>query len=261
VDVYNNLFVNMNDNAFEADYDDTNIRVFRNLVVNGLEPLSVQPLYGGPAYFFRNVLFNVRNPLKQKRPGKAASNGAYFLHNTCIGIAAAISNYNDADIYNMFYRNNIIMSGPTAGIVIQYGGRTIMRDCSYDYNLYVGGGKSFAKWDKKPFKTLEAFQNANKQELHGIWLKTPDGLFANCKLPVSGFEAPHTLDHANVGLAEKSPARDKGEVLPNINNGFEGKAPDIGAYEYGQPIPHYGPRSDSTIHQSHPLQGKKTALR
>jgi len=42
------------------------------------------------------------------------------------------------------------------------------------------------------------------------------------------------------------------ELRPNINDGFTGKAPDIGAYEIGKPKPHYGPRprsvDESTIH-------------
>ena len=32
-------------------------------------------------------------------------------------------------------------------------------------------------------------------------------------------------------------------VLPNVTDGYSGKAPDLGAYEYGQPVPHYGPRA------------------
>ena len=43
-------------------------------------------------------------------------------------------------------------------------------------------------------------------------------------------------------LGAGSPAIDKGEVLPNINDGFHGAAPDIGAFELGAPLPHYGPR-------------------
>ena len=30
--------------------------------------------------------------------------------------------------------------------------------------------------------------------------------------------------------------------LPNINDDFRGAGPDIGAYEAGEPLPHYGPR-------------------
>ena len=33
-----------------------------------------------------------------------------------------------------------------------------------------------------------------------------------------------------------------GVVLPNINNGYTGKAPDLGCCELGAPLPHYGPR-------------------
>ena len=35
---------------------------------------------------------------------------------------------------------------------------------------------------------------------------------------------------------------DRGIVLPNITDEFSGQAPDLGALELGQPVPHYGPR-------------------
>jgi hypothetical protein len=31
-------------------------------------------------------------------------------------------------------------------------------------------------------------------------------------------------------------------VIPNVTDGYTGKAPDLGAYEFGAPVPHYGPR-------------------
>jgi len=31
-------------------------------------------------------------------------------------------------------------------------------------------------------------------------------------------------------------------ALPTITDGFTGRAPDLGALEAGQPLPHYGPR-------------------
>ena len=43
-------------------------------------------------------------------------------------------------------------------------------------------------------------------------------------------------------LAPDCPAIDAGAVLPNINDGYAGSAPDLGAYEDGQPLPTYGPR-------------------
>jgi hypothetical protein len=38
-------------------------------------------------------------------------------------------------------------------------------------------------------------------------------------------------------------AIDAGVVLPTITDGYTGKAPDLGAYEFGMPRPAYGPRS------------------
>lgn len=37
-------------------------------------------------------------------------------------------------------------------------------------------------------------------------------------------------------------AVDAGAILPNLNDGFVGAAPDLGAYELGQPVSAYGPR-------------------
>ena len=41
-------------------------------------------------------------------------------------------------------------------------------------------------------------------------------------------------------------AIDAGTVLATINDGYAGKAPDLGAYEFGQPLPAYGPRAMPT---------------
>jgi hypothetical protein len=51
---------------------------------------------------------------------------------------------------------------------------------------------------------------------------------------------PEDLDFR---LAAGSAAIDAGVALPTINDGYTGRAPDLGAYESGQPLPHYGPRS------------------
>ena len=37
-------------------------------------------------------------------------------------------------------------------------------------------------------------------------------------------------------------AVDRGVALPNVTDGFTGAAPDLGALEFGQVPPHYGPR-------------------
>jgi len=45
-------------------------------------------------------------------------------------------------------------------------------------------------------------------------------------------------------LSPRSDPIDKGIVLRNINDGYAGKQPDLGAYELGTALPHYGPRPE-----------------
>ena len=42
-------------------------------------------------------------------------------------------------------------------------------------------------------------------------------------------------------LRPGSAAVDAGVRLPGVNDDFTGRAPDLGAYEVGRPLPHYGP--------------------
>ena len=52
------------------------------------------------------------------------------------------------------------------------------------------------------------------------------------------------LPAGDFSLAPGSPGFDVAVRIPNFNDDFRGKAPDIGAYEAGQPLPHYGPRPE-----------------
>jgi hypothetical protein len=45
-------------------------------------------------------------------------------------------------------------------------------------------------------------------------------------------------------LRQGTAVLDAGQRLPGFNDGFAGKAPDLGAYEFGSPLPHYGPRPE-----------------
>ena len=46
-------------------------------------------------------------------------------------------------------------------------------------------------------------------------------------------------------LSTSTAALDAGQPLSGFNDAFAGKAPDLGAYEAGAPLPHYGPRDAS----------------
>ena len=50
-------------------------------------------------------------------------------------------------------------------------------------------------------------------------------------------------DGLDFRLKSGAAAIDAGIELPSITDGFTGKAPDIGAFETGRPVPQYGPRN------------------
>jgi hypothetical protein len=43
-------------------------------------------------------------------------------------------------------------------------------------------------------------------------------------------------------LTAAGTAVDAGAVVPNLSENFKGKAPDLGAYEFGDVMPDFGPR-------------------
>ena len=51
----------------------------------------------------------------------------------------------------------------------------------------------------------------------------------------------------DLSLQADSAAVDKGVVLANVNDNYTGSAPDLGAYEFGEPLPHYGPRQNDDL--------------
>ena len=48
-------------------------------------------------------------------------------------------------------------------------------------------------------------------------------------------------------ITARSQAKDAGEALPNLAEEFNGKSPDLGAFELGSVVPHYGPRKDPGV--------------
>ena len=59
--------------------------------------------------------------------------------------------------------------------------------------------------------------------------------------PAKRHQVLHAMD-VSFKLKPGSKAVDAGDIIPTVNDGFAGKAPDLGALEVGQSEPHSGPR-------------------
>jgi hypothetical protein len=256
IDIYNNDIHLSNDDFIESDGGAHNIRVFQNRGVNAAHNgYSAQPMFGGPVYFYRNILYHVPGGGPWKFSAVPA--GILVYHNTLISEQTSRSPYS-----NTHWRNNLFLGRETPGRgVMTWANATT--SYSTDYNGYrpnKNGTREQYNWlapapgqtapldepknsDWKSFATLAEFQKATGQEAHGI--EVDYDIFENLKpddpAPGRRYDVYHAMD-LNFRLKAGSKAVDAGQVLPTLNDTFAGKAPDLGALEQGQPEPHYGPR-------------------
>src|SRR5579864_6150627 len=248
IDFYNNDIHNMADNCFETDGGARNIRVFRNRCFNSAAgALSVQPMFGGPVYFYQNVVYNAPTGSLKYIEG---SSGILTYNNTIIGEGRA------GPASNENFRNNLILAQGAFGPVFAI--TTFTNYTNSDYNGFRPNPKaehSF-EWNSPPleipadfknkvvnrnFKTLKEFREATGQEQHSVLLDYDT--FVNVKMPdMSDPQRVYSAEHFDFRLKPGSAAVDAGVVLPNITDDFTGRAPDLGALELDRPIPHYGPR-------------------
>jgi hypothetical protein len=90
------------------------------------------------------------------------------------------------------------------------------------------------------FKTLQEYSAATHQDEHSVLVDYD--VFVKVSAPGPDPRTLYKPADFDFTLKPGSAAVDAGVILPGINDDFTGRAPDLGAYEIGRPIPHYGPR-------------------
>ncbi len=96
----------------------------------------------------------------------------------------------------------------------------------------------------RSFRTLAEYQKATGQDLHSRLLSYD--VFVNVPKPdAKDPQRTYDVRLLDFGLRKRSTAVDAGTVLPNVTDGFTGRAPDLGALELGQVPAHYGPATDA----------------
>jgi hypothetical protein len=253
IDFYNNDIHLMNDDFIEADGGAHNIRIMRNRCFNAAQcGLSAQPVFGGPAYYIRNILYHVPWGMAFKFESRPA--GLLVYHNTIIA-----ENRKGPPHSNAHFRNNLLLGTghPERGLLSLVNNTAYS---SFDYNGYCpnrNGNPQFI-W-KAPengrmvdfkltregstgYATLQEYSRATGQEAHS--LEVDYDIFRKVSAP--DWSKPHavyTPDAMDFQLRPGSRAVDSGCSLPNVNDGFTGKRPDLGALEVDALPPVYGPRT------------------
>ncbi|MBV9549112.1 MAG: hypothetical protein JO256_05495 [Alphaproteobacteria bacterium] len=245
VDFYGNDMFNITDNCIELDGGVHNMRAFENRCFNTAQPAySTQPIFGGPAYIYRNISYNTVASGGLKLLDNPS--GILIYNNTFVGAAGALG-----PLSNFHFRNNLIVGDGAARAI--FPARSFTDYSSSDYNGFgPNAPRGSFSWDviaveggnggpaRKTYDTLADYQKGSGQDAHSIQV----GLDTFLKVtPTNAADPPHLYNPEDYDFSLKpdSAAIDRGVELPNITDGFNGRAPDLGALELGKPLPHYGP--------------------
>ncbi|MBS7642184.1 MAG: right-handed parallel beta-helix repeat-containing protein [Candidatus Bathyarchaeia archaeon] len=223
-DIHDNYIANVGDDGLEPEGSGINFRMWNNFIVNSLCAISLAPITYGPIYVFRNICIDFRLMGVKLNSGYASSGWKYLYHNTFyssitqpspewrqppIGIGDTSAKFS-----RLITRNNILHLSSDNYILAD----TVYDESSYDYdNMYISGLHSkFVIIQGKEYTTLYTLRTLLNLEKNGI---SADSLFIS----------PDIMDFR---LSSNSPCIDAGVYIPNFNDNYYGKAPDIGALEH-----------------------------
>ncbi|MCM5680364.1 right-handed parallel beta-helix repeat-containing protein [Schlegelella sp. S2-27] len=243
IDILYNDLRNAADDAVEADFCFHNCRVMRNRITNAFQGISSQPSLGGPTYFIRNAMYNIVLSAFKLNNG---SIGDVILHNTVVKNGDGFGVYAGAPVRRAVIRNNLFIGGPGgtyAGYSSGSGKVTSLSDfdatSSADHDAYGSTTGGFSgQIGSARFTSLAALRSSTTEK-NALQVGL-DGFSAGVAYPSSPMTAYGVPD---LQLKSGSPAVDAASRIPNVNDGFKGTGPDIGAYEVGGLVfPVYGPR-------------------
>ncbi len=181
--------------------------------------------------------------------------GVIVYHNTIIA-----ENRTAQRLSNAHFQNNLflgtdapvgisVLGGPTAYSTYDYNGYRPNRGAEFQYSWLGPKPGVRVDYDSRRTRRSGSRRSRNWPPPRGrrptASRSTTTSSRACVRRRRRTRRSPGTPYHAadlDFRLKPGSKAVDAGVRLPNVNDGFGGKAPDLGAYEVGQPLPIYGPR-------------------
>ena len=237
IDIHHNDLDTLTDDGIEMDYSERNTRCFRNRLTNVYQGISLQPVFGGPVYVFRNVMANVvAEPFKLHN----SPSGGLMLHNTVVKRGMPSQLGTSERVRNCVTRNNLFVGtgGPYA---FECGAP--MEGCDFDYDGFAGREpfRMFLKWCGERYGTLAEVRSKAPVYRHAVQADAGSLFAAPVAMPA---DESTPWEPPDLRLRPGSPAVDAGAPLPGVNDGFAGIAPDLGALELGATPQPVGPRPE-----------------
>jgi hypothetical protein len=226
-DVNDNYCDGATDDSIEVDGGNANVRIWGNTIVRGNGGFSITPVYYGPVYVFRNVVYGLKDhwvgSCYAVKDGEGGTGAVYFYHNTfdspsgsgCNNIVKGFVKYGSGNpSSNVVIKNNILHFW---GRLHETGSKIADQNLNY---VETGSGDKVAKWNNTDYYSFTSFQSGAGQERSGLWGKAS---YVNAA-------------GGDFHLAAGSLGVDRGVSLPGFNGADSpwpdhGTGPDVGAFE------------------------------
>jgi hypothetical protein len=235
IDVHNNDIFSCEDDLIELDKVYSNIRVYENRCFNSLTAISAQPVYGGPYYAFKNLIYNCESTTMKWANSPA---GLVFVNNTMCSNSAA---FTDKEPFkNVIVKNNLVIANGEVQNWISEDTQSTVKE--FDYNAYFSGfgyfDYTFGRWGSTTF--YEGISNVyfgTGYEQNSRGSDPSVNVYGwGDSYPIEAVE--YDPENFNFELTSGSNLRNAGISIPGFHT--TGSTPDIGCYQYGESIPVYG---------------------
>ncbi len=252
VHFYRNRILFTCDDAFEGDYAIRNVTFYDNRVQNSMTLVSFDPIYGGPAFVFRNVGINVgRQPFKLNN----TNSGMFLYNNTVVRIPGygggrewGWIQSDNGKLRAWAYRNNILhFAGPNLLAIESRGNDPIdfthnawYPDSKVWWTKTGGSFSSMASARGRLPETTPVFGTSHRRH-EGDVIAERNPFATEIRFP--GQYTVPVLPLYEPALAAHSRLRGAGVAIPGITDGYSGAAPDIGAVITGRESPTVGDRT------------------
>lgn len=228
-DIYANSISHCWDDGIESEGANTNVRIWGNYIDRTFVKIAIASTSIGPLYIWRNIADTSRRSPREKdsdaygrgpflKAGGVTRDGVwygsgrtYVFHNVVLqsspppdqsfplgsngGVKAS-----GGDVYELITRNNIFTNYKNWHDTFEDGTNSCTN--SFDYDLYTGDIGNECATDphqRHGLQGIPVFDPANRQ-----------GEYA---------------------LVPGSPGHDAGVIIRNFNDDYQGRAPDVGAFE------------------------------
>jgi hypothetical protein len=247
-DVYGNIIANCWDDAIESEGGNTNVRIWGNYIHRFYNGIATASTSKGPVYIFRNVSGESRAShwntmggafIKTGERNEFGGGRRYVFHNTILqpgGVFNVFSSHVNPDCVT---RNNIF---DVPGRLATDNEKEPASDYDFDYFSGSTRGKTASEEHGIKFGTTPAGTKLyiTSWDLE-FYPKATINSIKWGKYPFEFGERKTEITDPVVWI--KNPLIDSGTILPGFNDNFKGKAPDLGAFETGNPPLEFGRRA------------------